>query len=352
MRYPSAKARWPKSLTTLTATLRDRPDRRAARARTRWLKAIRRKSRRATRRDRLSSAIAPIRTLLTRSRTNPGPDLPPEQGIPSAPPTPTSPLRTLFLSDLHLGASGARADLLLDFLATHRAERYYLVGDVLDGWQVERNGWGRAERQVIDHLDRRRAEGAEVIYVGGNHDPHPDAWPRQCGLDRPLLASAVHEAADGRRYLVTHGDDADYRPFGNERLQRLGAAIDERLRRLDLAVATLVHGLGIGAGRGVMPVLVGALNSALYPRRGFERRLVEEARTRGLDGVICGHFHLPALHTRHAATYANCGDWLDSFAALAEDHDGQLSLLRAEPVAARSSWRRPRLAALRGILSP
>ena len=80
---------------------------------------------------------------------------------------------------------------------------------------------------------------------------------------------------------------------------------------------------------------------------GYEARLIARAKRAGCDGVICGHFHKPALHDHHGLTYANCGDWVDSFTALAEDADGRLSLLShdAEPAEAPA----PDLAPARGF---
>lgn len=254
-------------------------------------------------------------------------------------PAPQS-LRTLFLSDLHLGNAGARADLVLTFLKTHRADAYVLVGDILDFWHAGHQRWGEAEQRVIDHLHLRRCEGASVTYVRGNHDPAPETAIGPRNLPGPAVAQILHEAADGRRYIVIHGDEEDHGPFRVKSLQRIGAAGDRILRRIDRAVAGIARDFGFGQGRGVMPPIISALNALMYQTRAHERRLVRYAQALGVDGVICGHFHLPTLHDRHRKTYGNCGDWLDNFTALAEDQTGRLSLLQAAPeiAASRRGW--------------
>ena len=235
-------------------------------------------------------------------------------------------LRTLFLSDMHLGALGCRADLMLAFLLQNRAETYYLVGDVLDLWHPLIPHWGRAQQAVIDHLHQRHAEGARLIYIRGNHDPVPERADERRRLPIVAQDNAVHEAADGRRFLVLHGDEADTRPLRWHLMTRVGSHLDDLLRRADRALA-LALGRSESHKRSVIEWLLSGVVRVYGLRRGHERALAHLARSQGLDGVICGHFHLPGLHDRHGAIYANCGDWLDSFTALGEDHGGVIRLL-------------------------
>ena len=46
--------------------------------------------------------------------------------------------RTIFISDTHLGTRGCKADALADFLAHNECETLFLVGDIVDGWQLKR----------------------------------------------------------------------------------------------------------------------------------------------------------------------------------------------------------------------
>jgi UDP-2,3-diacylglucosamine pyrophosphatase LpxH len=239
-------------------------------------------------------------------------------------------LRALFLSDLHLGNAGSRADLILAFLQTHRAETYYLVGDILDLSLPFGSIWGNAQQAVIDHLQARQQDGAKVVFVLGNHDPEAALVPEDLKLGHTPVQHAVHIAADGLRYLVVHGDSADFGPFRKKWLERIGMAADQVMRRLDQGMSVLARWMGM-TFVGVMPGLMRALNMRLYHGGNHETHLVQLSQAAGLDGVICGHFHLPALHLRQGQVYANCGDWLDNFGALGEDFFGRLSLLHAMP---------------------
>lgn len=234
--------------------------------------------------------------------------------------------RTLFLSDLHLGALGSRPDRLLWFLERHQAETYVLAGDVLDLWRPLLPHWTRTDQAVIDLLNARAAAGARLILVPGNHDPEPLLAPVHAQLDAQLVARYRHRTASGAEYLVVHGDEVDRRVLRAHFATRLGSLADHTLRRMD-EVARLWRGRSRGEVRTAIEALLVWINARYYAGHAHEERLVEIARAEGAEGVICGHFHLPALHDRHGLTYANCGDWVDSCTAIRECDDGALHLL-------------------------
>lgn len=233
---------------------------------------------------------------------------------------------SLFLSDLHLGAFGARADLALDFLHQNVAETYVLVGDILDIGNPLFSHWDASHQAVLDHLRARKAAGATLVYVRGNHDPDTVGVPDSKLVPAAPLDRAEHQMADGRRFLVIHGDILDARLFQGHLMTRIGSHVDQTLRYLD----RVIKGRFFRAGpqrRSVIEFALSWINWGLYAGRSHERRLVAMARHGGYDGVICGHFHMADLHDRHGLIYANCGDWMDSFTALAADHQGGLHLL-------------------------
>lgn len=254
-------------------------------------------------------------------------------------------LRSLFLSDLHLGARASHPRAVLDFLAAHEAETIYLVGDVLDLWHGGEIHWTPVHDAVMSELDRRARAGVRVIYLAGNHDAVmrysekaqlPEAWE--------LREAITHTSADGRSYLVLHGDQCDARLFRLHFMTRVGSRADAMFRGLD---AWLTDRYGRWAGLGEYnPIQVGirAFNSLFVMGGRFERRLVALAQAAGMDGVVCGHSHRPALREVNGAVYANCGDWVDSFTALVEDESGALRLIdwaadpAARPVPGWGEW--------------
>lgn len=248
--------------------------------------------------------------------------------------------RTLFLSDLHLGALGSRADRLLWFLERHEADTYVLAGDVLDLWRPLLPYWTRADQAVIDLLNARAGRGARLILVPGNHDPHPNLAPDHARLNARIVPRYMHRTAQGARYLVVHGDEADTRLLRAHLATRLGSLADHTLRRMD-AVARAWRGRSRGEVRSAIEALLVWINARVYAGHAHELRLVEVARAEGADGVICGHFHLPGLHDTHGLIYANCGDWVDSCTAIREAEDGSLHLVSVGRAAVPQPASRP-----------
>ncbi|WP_027285302.1 UDP-2,3-diacylglucosamine diphosphatase [Rubritepida flocculans] len=236
-------------------------------------------------------------------------------------------VRSVFLSDIHLGTRGSRSDMLLDFLSRVRCERLYLVGDVVDGWRLRKSWYWHPEfdaviRAVLDLAQN----GTEVIYIPGNHDEMFRDW---LGLEIQgvkLVREAEHLAADGRRFLVLHGDEFDgvirYAKF----LAYLGDwAYDTALvlnRWFNLARRRL--GLPYWS---LSQWLKRQVKEAVKAIDRFETALAGEARRRGYDGVICGHIHHAEMRMVNGVMYMNDGDWVESCTALLEHQDGRFELL-------------------------
>ncbi|MFT4150503.1 MAG: UDP-2,3-diacylglucosamine diphosphatase [Paracoccaceae bacterium] len=247
------------------------------------------------------------------------------------------PLRSLFLSDLHLGARGARPEKVLEFLQGHEAETIYLVGDIFDIW-AGRPVWGEAHTRIITLLLDRARAGTRIVYLPGNHDPVEHRADSEWAGLIEITGRMLHTAADGRRYLVLHGDCCDARPMQWHFMTRLGSWLDWGLRTAEARLRGFRRELDPDV-RGPVEALIDLFNAALRHGNRFEGRLVAKARASGADGVICGHFHKAALHVDHGLIYANCGDWLDSFTAIAEEPDGRLRLLGwAAEVQPEAGW--------------
>lgn len=234
-------------------------------------------------------------------------------------------LRSLFISDLHLGARGSRPDRILEFLRGHEADTLYLVGDIFDIWN-SRPVWGPTHTQVVKLLLDRARKGTRIIYLPGNHDPVEHRSDSEWAGLIEITGRILHTAADGRRYLVLHGDCCDARAMQWHFMTRIGSWLDWGLRTTEARLRGFRRELDPDV-RGPIEAMIDLFNAALRHGNRFEGRLIAAARASGADGVICGHFHKAALHSDHGLTYANCGDWLDSFTAIAEDDDGRLRML-------------------------
>jgi len=275
--------------------------------------------------------------------------------------------RAVFVSDVHLGAKHCHAAELATFLDGLRCDRLYLVGDIVDLWWMaqRRARWGAPQIRVVEALHALRRAGTAIVYVPGNHDR---ALRRVCGLALPAMQvrrRTVHETADGRRLLVTHGDDYDaitrwHLPMPGA-CARAGASITPVVSpQSGDTTAPSTRGGITGVGRRVQyaagdwlyyRILTGnqwlnrarrqlgmrywSLSEFLKSKSGAAERYIErfvqagldDARRRGLDGIVCGHIHRASLVERDGLVYANDGDWVESLTALAEAQDGSLRLL-------------------------
>ena len=235
--------------------------------------------------------------------------------------------RAVFISDLHLGARGCQAELLLDFLQHVECRTLYLVGDVVDGWRL-RSGWRwpPSHDAVVQHILALARRGVEVIYTPGNHDEFARAFYGVHLAGVVVAPEAVHTAADGRRYLVVHGDLFDGVVMRARWLAFAGDWAYRALLRANTAWNVARRRLGLGYWS-FARFLKSKVKGATRFIDDFERELAGEARRRGLDGVICGHIHKAERRVIDGITYVNDGDWVESCTAAVELADGRIEIV-------------------------
>ena len=235
--------------------------------------------------------------------------------------------RTIFISDVHLGTKGCQAELLLDFIRHVECETLYLVGDIVDGWKL-RSGWHwpQAHNDVVQKILRLARKGVKVIYVPGNHDDRVREFVGVHFGGVVVVRDAIHETADGRRFLVLHGDEFD----GVVQHARWLAFVGDYAYRALIAANTLFNRLRRRMGFGYWSLsafLKTKVKNALQFVENFESAVADEARRRGVDGVICGHIHKAEMRDIDGIAYINDGDWVESCSALVEHHDGTMEIL-------------------------
>ena len=250
----------------------------------------------------------------------------------------------LFLSDMHLGSPACQEEALYGFLSAHTADTLYLVGDIIDTWVATASQWSDRQHQILRLLLDRAATGTKVVFTPGNHDAFFRQYCGQTIAGIDVMDHAVHETANGTRYLVIHGDSCDLFEKRFPRLARLGAKVDILLRASIGRVNTWRRRRGLTDWT-VAERIVKRVNDAIRDLDNFDERLADLARAHQADGIICGHFHKPDLHDRHGVAYANCGDWVENSTALAETASGRLLLLdwaahgqSVEPAGTRSGF--------------
>ena len=236
--------------------------------------------------------------------------------------------RTIFISDLHLGSRGCKAELLADFLSRNSCRTLYLVGDIVDGWQLKpRWFWNDAHSRVVHEILRKVDDGTRVVFIPGNHDEflRPYCGRSYAGIE--VMREAIHQTADGRHLLVTHGDQFDGVINFARWLAHLGSWAYERALQLNELLHRVRHLLGFPYWS-LSAWLKHAVKDAVEYVCRFEDAVARVAELRGLDGVVCGHIHQAQIRRIGNVLYLNDGDWVESCTALAEDARGHLEIVR------------------------
>jgi UDP-2,3-diacylglucosamine pyrophosphatase LpxH len=235
--------------------------------------------------------------------------------------------RTVFISDIHLGTRGCKADYLLDFLRHTDCETLYLVGDIFDGWRLKRTWyWPQAHNDVVQKLLRKVRKGMRLVYVPGNHDEVLRGYLGMHFGGVEVTKEAIHETADGKRLLVIHGDEFD----GVVKYARWLALLGDWAYVTMLQVNTWFNFLRRKLGFGYWSLsayLKHRVKNAVQFISNFEEAVVAEARRQGVDGVVCGHIHSAEMRMIDGVLYMNDGDWVESCTALVEHMDGRLEIL-------------------------
>jgi UDP-2,3-diacylglucosamine pyrophosphatase LpxH len=248
--------------------------------------------------------------------------------------------RTVFVSDLHLGFRGARAEEFAAFLKRMECEHLYLVGDMVDMWSLrQRWFWPATHNQVVRRVLKFAKRGTRITYVPGNHD---EGLRNYAGIDLAgirIAKQAVHRTADGRSLLVCHGDEYDLVVQHSALLSRLGTLGYDYLVALNRLVNDVRALFGFGRWSFSQAIKKRVKGACTFVSR-FEDVLCDEARRRGLQGVVCGHIHEPRIVGRaDGMSYANCGDWIERASALVEHADGRMEIVDVEDLLRDAGWK-------------
>jgi len=235
--------------------------------------------------------------------------------------------RAVFISDVHLGSRGCRANYLVDFLKSTKCEYLYLVGDIVDLWSMQKSMyWPQAHNDVVRAILKKAKQGTKVIYVPGNHDgflrDHVGAEFGKVTITR----EAIHETVDGRRLLVLHGDEFDKVVTCGRMMEWVGCVAYDFLIWLNRAVNFIRRRFGMNYWS-LAGFLKHRVKNAVKHIERFENAVAYEAKRRGVDGVVCGHVHRPQLAEINGVLYCNDGDWIENCTTLVEGHDGRIELL-------------------------
>jgi UDP-2,3-diacylglucosamine pyrophosphatase LpxH len=238
--------------------------------------------------------------------------------------------RSIFVSDVHLGTKDCKAEQLNNFLKHNSCDTLYLVGDIIDAWKIQQNKWRWKQshtnvvRRVLGHAKR----GTRVVFIAGNHDEFLRPMIPY-GFNFGLIEihnQIEHIGADGKHYLVTHGDLFD----GITRLAPWIAFLGDKAYDIVLTLNNKFNWVRRRMGFGYFSLsqfLKHKVKKAVDFIFKFEENLAAYCKKRGFDGVICGHIHHAEIKEINGVTYMNDGDWVESCTALVEHWDGKWEII-------------------------
>lgn len=236
-------------------------------------------------------------------------------------------VKTAWVSDTHLGFQDSKAELLLEYLQHLECETLYLVGDIVDFWSLKRKShWPKAHAAVLSYLMKMARNGVNVIYVPGNHDCPIRDYLGEFYENVTVKLNDEFITQDGKRLLVTHGDELDH----YVRVSKINETVGDAAYDFLLTISRWTHSI-----RGLFGMSYWSLSSFIKTRvpqaaqaiRLFEHAAAQEAIRQGYDGIICGHLHVPKIAELEGVLYCNDGDWIDSCSSIVEEADGSLRLI-------------------------
>lgn len=236
--------------------------------------------------------------------------------------------RTIWLSDIHLGCRDCKAEFLLNFLHDNSADRIFLVGDIVDFWALQRRVyWPNSHNQILNLLLQRAQDGVEVIYLPGNHDEVMKPYVAQLFGNIQIHSEYVHTTVTGKTLLMLHGDKYDSEVCFGKFHAKLGDVLYDFLLWMNRQCHGLrkLFGLPYWSMASYIKTKVKKANEAI---RRYRNAAIADAKTQGVDGIVCGHIHHPQMEMVDGTLYCNDGDWIENCTTMVESQSGNLKLLR------------------------
>lgn len=240
--------------------------------------------------------------------------------------------RTIWISDVHLGTKGCKADQLNSFLKNHRCDFLFLVGDIIDGWRIKKSKWfwPHSHNQVIRKILRKaEKENTQVLYVAGNHDEFLREYISEHTMSMgniTLVDEAFHSTSSGEQLWIVHGDAYDGITKYHKWVAILGDTGYNFLLWANTHFNSIRKMLGLeywSLSKAIKNSVKGAVSYIFE----FENTVAKEAQKRNVDGVVCGHIHHAEKKEINNINYYNCGDWVESCTALVEDDSGEIQIV-------------------------
>lgn len=236
-------------------------------------------------------------------------------------------VKSLFISDIHLGCGYCKSDKLLNFLRHVEPENLYLVGDIIDGWKMKNKVlWNDEYNMIFKRILGMVKHGTKVFYITGNHDEFLRKFtPTEFGNIK-ICDEVIYTSIKGSKILVIHGDIFDQLTINSKWLYLIGDKAYSIAMFLNFLLNKIRTFLGLKYWS-FSALLKKNVKKAVNHINNFEKILVKYTKDKNCDAVLCGHIHTPDIKQIDNIDYYNCGDWVESCSAIIEDYDGNFKLI-------------------------
>ena len=235
-------------------------------------------------------------------------------------------VRTLFISDVHLGSNKSQAGKLLEVLKNYEYENLIIVGDFIDLTSLKKKFyWNQDHSTVIQKILRSSRKGVKVTYILGNHDYYLRGLIKEEDMnigDITLCDEMYYETLKGEKIYICHGDQFDgfirLHPF----LYILGDWAYELSFKINKFYNVIRRFFGLEYWS-LSAYLKSKVKNAISFVNDFKILSIKKLEEVGCDSIMIGHIHTPAIESR----YYNTGDFCESCSYLIETLDGDIELL-------------------------
>jgi UDP-2,3-diacylglucosamine pyrophosphatase LpxH len=240
-------------------------------------------------------------------------------------------IKTVFISDIHLGTISCKHEQLLAFLKdleNDLPEKIYLVGDIVDLWKLGKGfSWKPEHNTIVQKLLRLSRKGVEIYYIIGNHDEYFRSLPDDFSFGNIQVSDSFdYTTVLGKKLLVIHGDQYDTFLIKNNLLAKIGSFAYDLLVYVNTFLSLIRRKIGLPYWSLSQYIKLKA-KSATSVIDIFENTMCNAIHSKGYDGVVCGHIHMPKIISiANGFNYYNCGDWTESCSALIEYDNGKIEI--------------------------
>jgi UDP-2,3-diacylglucosamine pyrophosphatase LpxH len=231
-------------------------------------------------------------------------------------------IRSLFISDVHLGFAHSNHEKFLKLITEIECENLYIVGDFIDGWALKRKmNWHSNYNSIIHKILKMSRKNVKVFYIWGNHDDFLSNFDGfNFGTNIFVTREIVHTTLKNERILILHGDQFDGIMGENKRIQKIGSII----YGYSLSINKLFRIFKFSFSNFLKQNAKKAVNYIA----GYENLMVRHCINNGYDSILCGHIHKPEIKTIDNINYYNCGSFIigENASYLIETLDGDIQL--------------------------